>query len=222
MDGNGRWAKDRDLPRSEGHRAGTKAAKRIVTECRRIGVSYLTLYTFSKENWKRPRKEISFLFELLVRYLREELPSLKEQSIRLNIFGELDGLPMPVRQVVKKTCAETAHLDKMVVNLALNYSGRHELVNAFQKMSAQGVHPNDIDEEKIKDYLYSAGQPDPDLIIRTSGETRLSNFLLYQTAYSEFYFTPVLWPDFMEQDLHTALDYFETRERRYGRTEALP
>jgi len=216
MDGNGRWAKKRGLPRYEGHREGTKVAKKIVEECRKLNIKYLTLYTFSKENWKRPKEEVNFLFKLLVDFLNREYKSLVEQSIKLNILGDYTKLPFSARKAIEFTLKKTKDCNKMVLNLALNYSGRDEIIFAIKKILKQGIDPESLDEESFKDFLYTRGQPDPDLIIRTSGEIRLSNYLLYQSAYSELYFTPVLWPDFTEQDLHKALDDFAKRQRRFG------
>jgi undecaprenyl diphosphate synthase len=220
MDGNGRWAKERGLSRSEGHQAGTESARRIVTECRRLGIGHLTLYTFSRENWKRPREEVSFLFDLLVRFLEGELPTLKEQDIRLNVLGEWAELPFTVRQVLKMVCGQTADCRTMMLNLALNYSGRTEIIQALHKAIEAGLDPSAIDEEGFKRFLYTAGQPDPDLIIRTSGELRLSNFLLYQSAYSELYFTQRYWPDYTEADLGQALEEYGKRQRRFGDSKA--
>ena len=216
MDGNGRWAKKRGLPRYEGHKQGTKVAKKIVEECRKLNIKYLTLYTFSKENWKRPKDEVNFLFKLLVDFLNREYKSLVEQSIKLNILGDYTKLPFSARKAIEFTLKKTKECNKMVLNLALNYSGREEIILAIKKILKQGIDPESLDEESFKDFLYTRGQPDPDLIIRTSGEIRLSNYLLYQSAYSELYFTPVLWPDFTEQDLHKALDDFSKRQRRFG------
>lgn len=216
MDGNGRWAKKRGLPRYEGHREGTKVAKKIVEECRKLNIKYLTLYTFSKENWKRPKDEVNFLFKLLVDFLNREYKSLKEQSIKLNILGDYTKLPFAARKAIEFTLKKTKDCNKMVLNLAINYSGRDEIIFAIKKILKQEIDPESLDEESFKDFLYTREQPDPDLIIRTSGEIRLSNYLLYQAAYSELYFTPVLWPDFTEQDLHKALDDFAKRQRRFG------
>ncbi len=216
MDGNGRWAKKRGLPRHEGHREGTKVAKNIVEECRKLNIKYLTLYTFSKENWKRPREEVNFLFDLLVKFLNREYKSLVEQEIRLNILGDYSKLPYTAKKAVEFTLKKTRNCNKMVLNLALNYSGREEIVSAVREIIKLGIDPDDIDEERFKDFLYTKGQPDPDLIIRTSGEIRLSNYLLYQSAYSELYFTPVLWPDFSPQELHKAIEDFSKRQRRFG------
>jgi len=216
MDGNGRWAKERGLPRSEGHKAGTETAKKIVTECRKSGVEYLTLYAFSKENWRRPKEEVNFLFDLLIRFLRQEQKTLLENSIRLNILGAWEELPFAVRRVIKHTLDKSASCDQMVLNFALNYSGRDEILRAVRGLLQEGISSDAVDEQLFRSYLYSAQQPDPDLIIRTSGEHRLSNYLVFQSAYSELYFTPTYWPDFDEQALHEAFEDFRNRERRFG------
>ena len=216
MDGNGRWAEKRGLTRSEGHRAGTEAAKNVVTRCREVGIGHLTLYAFSRENWKRPRQEIEVLFDLLSRFVRGEQNKLLEQSIRLNLLGEPQGLPAGVRQLLYSVSSRTAQCREMVLNLALNYSGREEILQACRRMLSEGKDPEKIDEETFATYLSTQGVPDPDLIIRTSGEHRLSNFLLFQSAYSEFYFTDTLWPDFGGQELDLALQDFQNRCRRFG------
>lgn len=216
MDGNGRWAKKRDLPRSEGHRAGTEAARDVVKHCRRCGIEYLTLYTFSRENWSRPREEVSFLFDLLKKFLKNELSSLMEQDIRLNVLGDISSLPRVTRAVIEQVRSKTAGNNGLVLNLALNYSGRSEIVNACRRLMSEGVDPGQVDEDLFSEYLYTAGQPDPDLVIRTSGEKRLSNYLLYQAAYAEFYFTQTLWPDFAADDLNAAFEDFSRRQRRFG------
>jgi undecaprenyl diphosphate synthase len=218
MDGNGRWAKKRGLSRSDGHRAGTEAAKAVVTDCRRLGIGHLSLYTFSSENWSRPQQEVQFLFELLVSFLRRELPDLLEQSIRLVVLGDVQALPFAVRQVLGHACRKTAACSAMTLNLAINYSGREEILGACRSLLREGIDPDSLTEEAFKARLYTAGQPDPDLIIRTSGENRLSNYLLFQSAYSEFYFTDVLWPDFDGEELRKALQAYLRRERRFGRT----
>lgn len=218
MDGNGRWAKGQGLKRSDGHKAGSETAKSIVTSCRKLGVRHLTLYTFSKENWKRPQDEVRTLFELLVSFLKRELASLLEQDIRLRVLGEWSDLPFAARQVLKHTVSKTEHCKSMTLNLALNYSGRGEIVRAVKEIMASGVSADAVTEETISEHLYTKGQPDPDLIIRTSGELRLSNYLLYQSAYSEFYFTDTLWPDFSEQELIAAIEQFGKRSRRFGLT----
>ncbi|MFO7817285.1 MAG: polyprenyl diphosphate synthase [Desulfovibrionales bacterium] len=216
MDGNGRWAKSKGLPRSEGHRAGTRAAKKIVTHCRKLNIRHLTLYTFSRENWRRPKEEVSFLFDLLRVFLKSELDSLLEQGIRLNVLGELEGLPRVTRAVVEQVRSKTAANSEMNLNLALNYSGRYEIIRACRKLISDGVDPREVDEDLFAEYLYTSGQPDPDLVIRTSGEKRLSNYLLFQAAYAELYFAPDLWPDFGPDELDKALEDFAHRQRRFG------
>jgi undecaprenyl diphosphate synthase len=218
MDGNGRWAKARGLERSAGHKAGTETAREIVRECRKLGIPYLTLYTFSRENWSRPKQEVGFLFNLLKDFLSAELPSLVEQSIRLNVLGEIDELPMATRKVLRHAMEKTAVCTAMNLNLALNYSGRHEILRACQRLLGQGIRPENLTEDMFAAELYTSGMPDPDLILRTSGELRLSNYLLYQSAYSEFYFTDVPWPDFHAPELHAALADFAARQRRFGGT----
>ena len=218
MDGNGRWAKQRGLPRTQGHKAGTETARAVVTHCRELGVKHLTLYTFSKENWSRPKDEVKILFELLTTFLKREEKSLKEQGIRLMVLGEIDGMPLAVRQVLKHVMRQTIKCTDMTLNLALNYSGRDEILRAARALAAKGVAPDDITEEAFQNELWTAGQPDPDLIIRTSGELRLSNYLLFQCAYSEFYFTDVLWPDFSSEELEKAIAELSNRQRRFGKT----
>lgn len=219
MDGNGRWAQQRGMPRSEGHKAGVKAARAIVTECRTLGIPYLTLYTFSRENWNRPKEEVSLLFGLLVQFLTEEVPNMVKQSIRLNILGEVGELPLASRTAIQHALKRTSGGTSMTVNLALNYGGRDEIVRAARALIAEGVRPEDVTEESFSQHLYTKGMPDPDMVIRTSGELRISNYLLFQCAYSEFYFSPVLWPDFSPDTLHEALENYTTRNRRFGKTQ---
>jgi undecaprenyl diphosphate synthase len=216
MDGNGRWATQRALSRSDGHKAGAAAVRRIVTACRRKGIENLSLYSFSKENWTRPKEEVSFLFGLLVDFLKLELSTLQENDISLQVFGDMDGLPLAVRKALSYVMQKCAHNKSMRLNLALNYSGRDEIVMACRKYMEEGGCVENLTPEVFSNYLYSAGCPDPDLVIRTSGEQRISNFLLYQSAYSEFYFTSTLWPDFEEKDLDEALQEFSRRSRRFG------
>ena len=218
MDGNGRWAKNRGWPRKKGHAAGADAAKALVTECRALGIEYVTLYTFSKENWDRPRDEIKAIFNLLVRFLKQELPTLLKQDIRLRVLGQTADLPPATRQAVKFVSAKTARCASMTLNLALNYSGREEILLACRQLIQKGIEPQKLTEEIFKNQLYTAGQPDPDLIIRTSGELRLSNYLLFQAAYAELYFTDTLWPDFDKTELYKALSNFAGRKRRFGKT----
>ncbi|QJB58109.1 isoprenyl transferase [Pseudodesulfovibrio sp. zrk46] len=218
MDGNGRWAKQRGLPRTEGHKAGTETARAVVTRCRELGVKHLTLYTFSKENWSRPESEVKTLFKLLTTFLTREEKSLKEQGIRLKVLGEIDDMPMAVRQVLKHVMRQTKNCTDMTLNLALNYSGRDEILRATKALVAKGISVDEITEEAFAAELWTGGQPDPDLIIRTSGELRLSNYLLFQCAYSEFYFTDIFWPDFSSEELEKAIAVLGNRQRRFGKT----
>jgi len=220
MDGNGRWAQARGLSRSEGHKAGTETAKRLVTRCRELGVAHLTLYTFSKENWGRPKEEVRVLFDLLVRFLTNELKSLLEQDIRLNVLGELEEFPFAVRKVLTHVMKKTSRCRSMTLNLALNYSGRGEILRACKRLIEQGVKPDEVTEERFGAELFTAGQPDPDMVIRTSGEVRISNYLLWQSAYAEYYFTQVPWPDFDDVQLDLALAAYAARQRRFGLTGA--
>lgn len=219
MDGNGRWAKMRGLPRAAGHRAGARAVRTVVTQCRKLGISFLTLYAFSSENWSRPNSEISALFSLLLEFLRAETALMEQNGIRLNVVGDIDGLPLPQRAALRYSMARTARGADMCLNLALNYGGRSEIVHAVKSLLSARADPDLITEESFAKYLFTSGQPDPDLLIRTSGEQRLSNYLLYQCAYSELYFTPVLWPDFDEKELGKALESYGSRTRRFGKTE---
>jgi len=219
MDGNGRWAQQRGLSRSEGHKAGVRSARRIVTECRRLGIRYLTLYTFSRENWGRPQEEIRLLFQLLVEFLTAELPEMERQSIRLNVYGDIAALPLTSRKTLGHAMERTKHCSAMTVNLALNYSGQEEIVRAAAAMVRAGLPAEAVTEETFRKHLFSGSHPDPDLVIRTSGELRLSNFLPFQTAYSELYFTDVLWPDFGPKELHAALENYAGRKRRFGLTQ---
>ncbi|MBI5519831.1 MAG: di-trans,poly-cis-decaprenylcistransferase [Desulfovibrio sp.] len=218
MDGNGRWAQRRGLSRSEGHRAGTRAAKAVVIRARELGVRHLTLYTFSRENWSRPKEEVGLIFDLLVEYMKGELQNLLDQDIRLRVLGDFDGLPFIARQSLSHVMGKTENCRAMTLNLALNYSGREEILRACRNLVAKGVKPEDVTDQAFAAELYTAGQPDPDLIIRTSGELRLSNYLLFQAAYAEFYFTDTLWPDFDAGELDRALAEYQGRQRRFGKT----
>lgn len=222
MDGNGRWAQKRLLNRVIGHEKGMTAVRRTVQLCSKLGISYLTLYAFSNENWNRPSREVSALMKLLERYLLKELPQMMENSIRLNAIGRLDLLPASAQKTLRKCIKETENNGGMVLNLALSYGGRAEIIDAVKKMANDiedgRVKTGDITEERLASYLYTAGMPDPDFLIRTSGELRISNFLLWQIAYSEIYVTETLWPDFAEEDLITALLDYQKRERRFGLT----
>lgn len=214
MDGNGRWAEARGLPRSEGHRAGARAVRSIVEECRRLGIGHLTLYAFSSENWSRPASEIAALFALLLEFLAVEAPRMEREGVRLQVIGDLDGLPLPQRAALRSAMDRTAKCSGMILNLALNYGARQEIITAARRLA--GRAPEEITEESFAQALCTSGQPDPDLLIRTSGELRLSNFLLFQCAYSELYFTPTLWPDFSAAELRRALEAYSMRDRRFG------
>lgn len=218
MDGNGRWAQHKGLERTEGHREGTQNARRIVEATCRLGISHLTLYTFSRENWGRPKKEVSFIFDLLVNFMRKELPSLEEQGIKLNVLGVMEDLPLPARKALSHAIERTAKNSVMTLNLALNYSGREEIVRAAARCVADGLSPKEVTDAAIAERLWTAGQPDPDLMIRTSGEQRLSNYLLFQHAYSEFHFTHTYWPEFSVEEYHSILKDFANRQRRFGKT----
>jgi len=221
MDGNGRWARRRGLPRFFGHLEGVKTAKRIITKACEIPIPVLTLYAFSRENWERPREEVAVLMDLLRAYLREELPTMLERGIRFRVIGERERFPGDIQEMIARVEEETAHGERMTLVLALSYGARHELARAAQLLAeevcAGRLRPEDITPETLSRYLYTVDLPDPDLLIRTSGEMRLSNFLLYQCAYTEFYFTPVLWPDFTEEEFLKALADYQRRERRFGR-----
>ncbi len=220
MDGNGRWAQRRHLPRIAGHRAGVQSARTVIETCARLNIPALTLYAFSMENWRRPKAEIDFLMRLLREYLRKELPVIHRNNIRLLVIGRPDHLPEAVRTDVERAMKQTAGNSGMQLAVALNYGGRAELVDAFNRILDRvrnnGLANAHIDEEMISQHLYTAGLPDPDLLIRTSGEMRVSNFLLWQIAYAEIYVTETLWPDFTRAQLFEALLDFQKRERRYG------
>ncbi len=219
MDGNGRWAGRRNLPRVAGHRAGIESVREIVETSARLGLEILTLYAFSVENWKRPRTEVRTLWTLLKEYVRRELKNIDEANVRFQTIGRTQGLDESVRVELEKAIEKTRNNTGMLLNVALNYSGRAEIVDSFNRILAQrgnnGSSPS-IDEDTISDHLYTAGIPDPDLLIRTSGEMRISNFLLWQIAYSEIYITPTFWPDFRRRHLFEAIVEFQKRERRYG------
>jgi undecaprenyl diphosphate synthase len=216
MDGNGRWAAQRRLPRVEGHRAGSEAVRDTVETAARLGIKYLTLYAFSIENWKRPVTEISTLMVLLKRYLRSELDTLLRNDIRFNVVGRMHELAPDIQDELQKAMARTSGNAGMRFNIALNYGGRAEIVDAARRAMESGVRPGELDEATLARFLYTSGQPDPDLLIRTSGEMRVSNFLLWQIAYSEIYVTETLWPDFRRRHLLEAILAYQKRERRYG------
>ncbi|MCA6071800.1 MAG: isoprenyl transferase [Endomicrobium sp.] len=214
MDGNGRWAERRSLPRAFGHKQGVKTVKRIVKAAGSLGVKVLTLYAFSTENWKRPRTEIKTLFSLLEQFIKKELEELNNSSVKLRILGDLSKFPENLKAEIENACEITSKNTGLELNVALNYGARQELLHAFEEMLRQDIKKPT--EELVSSFLYTAGQPDPDLLIRTSGELRMSNFLLWQIAYSEIYITDKLWPDFTQHDLENAIAEFKKRERRFG------
>ena len=222
MDGNGRWAAQRHLPRVEGHRAGIDSVRDIVESSARLGINVLTLYAFSLENWKRPITEVSTLMSLLKRYLRLELNTLLRNNIRFHVIGREEELAPDIRRELEMAEEQTSPNDGMLFNIALNYGGRAEIVEAARRAIASGIPAADLDEQHFAGFLYTAGQPDPDLLIRTSGEMRISNFLLWQIAYAEIWVTDTLWPDFRRRDLLEAIVDYQKRERRYGGIKPSP
>jgi undecaprenyl diphosphate synthase len=223
MDGNGRWAKARGVPRLLGHQAGREAVREAVRGCAALGVEVLTLYTFSTENWSRPAREVTALMSMLRESLRAEREELKGNNVRLQVIGRTRDLPVAVRRAIDETRRYLAGCTGMLLNLALSYSGRAELVDAARRMVADGgarrLRPEDVDEQRVSQHLYTAGLPDPDLLIRTSGEMRISNFMLWQLAYTELWVTDTLWPDFRRRHLFQAVADYQGRERRFGRVD---
>jgi undecaprenyl diphosphate synthase len=222
MDGNGRWAAKRHLPRVEGHRAGIDSVRDVVETSARLGFDVLTLYAFSIENWKRPRAEVNTLMMLLKRYIRLELSTLLRNNIRFRVIGRPEELAPDVQDELEAGMRKTANNTGMLFNIALNYGGRAEIVDAARRAMASGINPDDLDEQRFGEFLYTAGQPDPDLLIRTSGEMRVSNFLLWQIAYAEIWVTETLWPDFRRKDLLEAVLAYQKRDRRYGGIKPSP
>ena len=220
MDGNGRWAKARGLPRTAGHAAGAETFRTIATYCRDIGIRYLTVYAFSTENWKRPAEEVSAIMGLLKKYLLEAIEDMEKEKVRFVFFGDMAPLPDELRELARRTQRDSAKFDGCQVNICLNYGGRDEIVRAARTFAAAcamgAAKPEDLDEELFSGYLWSGGIPDPELIIRPGGEKRISNFLLWQSAYAEFYVTDVSWPDFTKEDLRKALAAYQGRQRRFG------
>lgn len=220
MDGNGRWARRRNLPRIAGHREGVRSVRDVVEACGQLGIEVLTLYTFSIENWQRPKEEVTALMKLMVRTVRRELNDLLKNNVKLMTIGRLEDLPKPTRDSMKDAIEKTKHCTGLILNLALSYSGRREILDAVKKVAQKvrtgELNTNQINEEVFSQYLYTANLPDPDLLIRTSGELRVSNFLLWQMAYTEIYVTDVLWPDFRRGDLYKAIEAYQKRERRFG------
>jgi undecaprenyl diphosphate synthase len=216
MDGNGRWAKQRGLPRLAGHRAGTENLRRIIEACVEFGVKYLTIYAFSTENWGRPEDEVSGLMGIFDEVFERELTELHKQGAKLNHIGRLDEVRESLREKVINGMELTKNNKRLVLNVAFNYGGRDEVVQAVKNIIKDGIKPDEVNEETIADHLYTAGMPDPDLVIRTSGEQRISNFLIWQAAYAEWVFPETLWPDFGRDELLAAIQEFGKRERRYG------
>jgi undecaprenyl diphosphate synthase len=221
MDGNGRWARKRGLPRIAGHRAGVKTVKRIVEAASGLRIAILTLFTFSTENWQRPREEVSAIMNLLYQTTKRELTELEKNNVKLITTGNIEELSSTRKEILKKAIQRTKDNTGLVLNLALNYSGRSEILDAVKKISVDicsgVIKPEDLDEGLFSSYLYTRGLPDPDLLIRTSGEMRISNFMLWQTAYTELYVTPVLWPDFSTDDFYQAIWAYQNRQRRFGK-----
>ncbi|MFA5324313.1 MAG: isoprenyl transferase [Smithella sp.] len=222
MDGNGRWAQKHTIGRIRGHKKGADSVRTVVRACREMGIKYLTLFAFSVENWERPENEVHALMLLLEEYLTKEIEELQKQEIRLVTIGETERLNSSVRKKLQRAKENTAKYDKMILNLALSYGGRDEIINAVKKIiddKEKGkIAINEVTKDNFNNYLYTSGMPDPDLLIRTSGEYRISNFLLWQTAYTELYFTNVLWPDFTKDELLKAIASYQKRERRFGLT----
>jgi undecaprenyl diphosphate synthase len=216
MDGNGRWAVSRGLPRLAGHRAGTENLRRIITASVEFGVKYLTIYAFSTENWGRPREEVEGLMHILEDVIDRELSELNKEGVQLRHIGRLERLDPKIQEKVLNAIELTKGNSKLVLNVAFNYGGRDEIICAIQKMIKDGIRAEDVNDDTVSHYLFTAGVPDPDLIIRTSGELRVSNFLIWQGAYSEWYITSAYWPDFDKEEFRKALDTFAKRDRRYG------
>jgi undecaprenyl diphosphate synthase len=216
MDGNGRWAKKRGLPRQAGHRQGAENLRPIVNACVEFGVKILTIYAFSTENWGRPESEIKALMRIFARVLDQEIDDLNEQGVCLHHLGDLSGIEPKLQEKVRRAIELTKNNDTLILNVAFNYGGRAEILHATKMMLEDGISPDDLDEDLFSSYLFTAGLPDPDVVIRTSGELRISNFLIWQAAYAEYYPTPALWPDFGREELYDAIVAFNQRERRFG------
>jgi undecaprenyl diphosphate synthase len=223
MDGNGRWAKSRSLVRVMGHRMGMESVRDIVKSCSELGIEVLSLYAFSTENWRRPKSEVKALMSLMKRYIRSETDELHKKNVRINAIGDLEKLPKDVLKLLYESVEKTNNNTGLVLNFALSYSGRDEIIQAAvriaEKIRLKKLTVAEIDEKIFSEHLFTAGLPDPDLLIRTSSELRISNFLLWQIAYTEIYVTDVLWPDFRKEDLYRALDEYQKRKRRFGRTD---
>lgn len=218
LDGNGRWAQKRGLPRTAGHAAGAETFRTIATYCKEIGLDYLTVYAFSTENWKRPQAEVDTIMELLEKYLFEAIDRMEKDKVKMEFFGDVSVLSPKLRGLIDRTREISKHYDGCQVNICLNYGGRDEIIRGIMQFAEEYKHGNaeELTEEDFNRYLFSAGVPDPDLLIRPGGELRLSNFLMWQSAYSELYFTDTLWPDFTKADINAAIAEFQRRDRRYG------
>ncbi len=216
MDGNGRWARARGLPRIAGHRAGTDNLRRVLEACAEYGVKILTIYAFSTENWGRPKDEVRGLIHILEEVIQREVRDLHKNGVQLRHVGRLEGISERLKRQVREAIELTKNNDRLILNVAFNYGGRAEILDAVRRIVAEGIDPDTLDEELFSRYLYTAGLPDPDLIIRTAGEVRLSNFLIWQAAYAEYYATPTYWPDFDKKELYKALRVYSQRERRFG------
>ena len=218
MDGNGRWAAARGLPRLAGHRAGTENLRRIITACVEFGIKYLTIYAFSTENWGRPREEVEGLLHILGNVIDKELSELNKEGVQLRHIGHLEKLDKRLRKKILHAIELTRDNSRLILNVAFNYGGRDEILYAIRKIIEDKINPEDLSTELVSQYMFTSGIPDPDLIIRTSGEMRISNFLIWQAAYSEWYVTPIFWPDFDKEELYKALQAYNQRERRFGLT----
>lgn len=220
MDGNGRWAKKRKLPRTMGHKAGVETIRRVLKEADKLGVKYMTLYAFSTENWKRPKDEVNALMKLLIQYLRQEINELHKNGVKINVLGDISKLPLECQKEINSSVVKTENNTGITMNIALNYGGRDEIIRAtkliLEDILSGKIKKEDIDDNIFEEHLYTKGIPDPDIIIRPSGEQRLSNFLLWQCAYSEFWYSDICWPDFKEEDLRKAIYDFQNRDRRFG------
>lgn len=220
MDGNGRWAQSRGKPRLFGHRAGTENLRRILRACKDFGVKVLTVYAFSTENWRRPAEEVNGLMTILDQYIVREMKNLHAEGVQIRHVGRLEGVASQLQKKIKQAIELTRHNTTLILNVAFNYGGRQEILDAVRAIIADGIAPEDVDEALFSRYLYTGDLPDPDMIIRTGGEARISNFLLWQCSYAELYSTPVYWPDFDEKELRQALEHYARRERRFGLTTA--
>ncbi len=216
MDGNGRWAKKRGLPRQAGHRAGAENLRRIISACVEFGIKILTIYAFSTENWGRPEREVRGLMKIFARVLDQEIYDLHDQGVCLHHLGDMTGVDESLQEKVRRAIELTKNNDRLILNVAFNYGGRAEILHAVREMLADDISPDNLTEELFSSYLFTAGLPDPDLVVRTSGELRISNFLIWQAAYAEYYPTPAFWPDFDREELYKAVVAFNQRERRFG------